>query len=229
MDTKKCDHCQEEKDKNDFYFGHRCCKKCVLDKGKQRREELKDQISSYKRQDRLKNPEKYKARAMRYHEKNKDINNKKRKQRYEKQMTNPEERERLRLAAQQWRKDNPEKWKETRKKHRHNSVCYRYSNSLRRRLNKFLNNKNFSISSLVGCSNEEFRLYLEKQFAPGMTWENYGIDGWHIDHIIPLSSAKGDLDQLKKLCHYTNLQPLWAEDNLKKSNRLIPRKSDPLP
>jgi hypothetical protein len=72
-------------------------------------------------------------------------------------------------------------------------------------------------------------LYLEKQFAPGMTWENYGIDGWHIDHIIPLSSAKGDLDQLKKLCHYTNLQPLWAEDNLKKSNRLIPRKSDPLP
>ena len=60
--------------------------------------------------------------------------------------------------------------------------------------------------------------HLEKQFAIGMSWENRSE--WHIDHIIPLSSAKTE-DEVYKLCHYTNLQPLWAEDNLKKSNKFI--------
>ena len=50
-----------------------------------------------------------------------------------------------------------------------------------------------------------------------MNWSNYGL--WHIDHIIPLSSAKKQED-LYKLCHYTNTQPLWAEDNLKKGSKL---------
>ena len=53
-----------------------------------------------------------------------------------------------------------------------------------------------------------------------MSWENYGKDGWHIDHKIPLSSAKTDRE-IYELCHYTNLQPLWAKDNLKKSNKII--------
>ena len=51
-----------------------------------------------------------------------------------------------------------------------------------------------------------------------MSWDNYG--DWHIDHIIPLSSAKTE-EEIYKLAHYTNLQPLWAEDNIKKSNKIL--------
>ena len=68
--------------------------------------------------------------------------------------------------------------------------------------------------------NETFGKVVEEQFVDGMSWDNYGIYGWHIDHIIPLSSAKTE-EEIFKLCHYTNLQPLWAVDNLKKSNKLI--------
>ena len=53
-----------------------------------------------------------------------------------------------------------------------------------------------------------------------MSWDNYGLYGWHIDHIVPLSNAKTE-DDFYKLCHYTNLQPLWSLDNLKKSNKIL--------
>jgi len=74
-------------------------------------------------------------------------------------------------------------------------------------------NKTFDI---VGCSPQFLKEHLEKQFIDGMTWENRSE--WHIDHIIPLSSAKTE-DEIYKLCHYTNLQPLWAIDNMKKGSK----------
>ena len=78
------------------------------------------------------------------------------------------------------------------------------------------NNKTFEI---VGCTPQELKDHLEKHFKEGMTWENYGLYGWHIDHIIPLASAETE-EELLKLFHYTNLQPLWAEENLLKSNKI---------
>jgi hypothetical protein len=71
---------------------------------------------------------------------------------------------------------------------------------------------------IIGCSPLQLKEYLEQKFTKGMNWENQGK--WHIDHIIPLSSAKTE-DEVYILCHYTNLQPLWAEDNLKKSNKIL--------
>ena len=82
-------------------------------------------------------------------------------------------------------------------------------------LNITKKNKTFEI---VGCTPEFLKEHLEKQFVDGMTWENR--NEWHIDHITPLSSAKTE-EELYKLCHYTNLQPLWAEENLKKGNKII--------
>jgi hypothetical protein len=72
---------------------------------------------------------------------------------------------------------------------------------------------------ILGCSAEEFKIYMESKFQPGMSWKNNTRYGWHIDHIIPISSAQNE-EQAIKLNHYSNLQPLWAIDNLKKSNKV---------
>ena len=73
----------------------------------------------------------------------------------------------------------------------------------------------------LGCSPSFLKQYLESQFLPGMSWENYGYYGWHIDHIKPLSTFDlTDPDQFRRACHYTNLQPMWAFDNLSKGSRI---------
>jgi hypothetical protein len=96
--------------------------------------------------------------------------------------------------------------------------------SLRNRLRIFINTKSFSKKNktfdIVGCTPEVLKEHIEKQFVEGMSWNNYGFYGWHIDHIIPLYYAKTEED-MYKLCHYTNLQPLWAKDNWRKNKRLI--------
>jgi len=74
---------------------------------------------------------------------------------------------------------------------------------------------------LLGCTLEEYKEYLESKFQPGMTWENHTKDGWHIDHILPLNESDTSLTEEEKLkrVHYTNTQPLWATDNIKKGNK----------
>jgi hypothetical protein len=79
--------------------------------------------------------------------------------------------------------------------------------------------KTVSFSKSIGKKSEALKEYLESKFLPGMTWENYGIDGWHIDHIRPCSSFDlNNPEELKKINHYSNLQPLWAKDNLAKGD-----------
>jgi hypothetical protein len=74
---------------------------------------------------------------------------------------------------------------------------------------------------LLGCSLEQARKHIEHQFKEGMNWGNCGFRGWHIDHIIPCSAFDlTKIEEQKKCFHYTNLQPLWAKDNLRKSNKL---------
>ena len=71
----------------------------------------------------------------------------------------------------------------------------------------------------LGCSIDELKSYLESRFQQGMSWDNWGTYGWHIDHIKPLSRYNLCIpEELKEACHYSNLQPLWAKDNLKKGD-----------
>ena len=76
--------------------------------------------------------------------------------------------------------------------------------------------KNFKTMDALGCTSQEFKQHLESKFTDGMSWENY--PKWHVDHIKPISLATTEQEAIE-LSHYTNLQPLWAADNLSKGNK----------
>ena len=81
--------------------------------------------------------------------------------------------------------------------------------------------KSGTSQELFGCNWETVKNHIEGQFTEGMTWENHGKFGWHIDHIVPCSSFDlTDPVQQRKCFHYTNLQPLWWQDNLEKGNNV---------
>lgn len=109
--------------------------------------------------------------------------------------------------------------------HRTRRQCdpmYRLLCNYRTRINHALKGYTKSNKTLVlcGCTITELKLYLESKFLEGMTWENYGK--WHVDHIIPcvIFNLSDSIEQ-KQCFHYTNLQPLWAEDNLSKSDKIM--------
>jgi hypothetical protein len=101
-------------------------------------------------------------------------------------------------------------------------VQYRLAKTLRSRLGKLIKGQCKTASAVrdLGCSIPELILYIESKFNPGMTWDNWSFTGWHIDHIMPLCSFDlTDREQLLRAIHYTNLQPLWALENLAKNGR----------
>ena len=112
------------------------------------------------------------------------------------------------------------------KKRYQNNFSVRMMHVARARINAMLRRKAIgkftSTAKLVGCSREELVKYLERQFEPGMTWDNYGIKGWHVDHILPCASFDFNCPvQQVACCHYSNLQPLWALDNIRKGAKIL--------
>jgi hypothetical protein len=115
------------------------------------------------------------------------------------------------------------------KKRYHEDQQYNISKKFRRKVRKilklFLEGKLKSTKDqhrdYLGCSISYYKDYIESKFQEGMTWENYGVHGWHLDHIIPCTAFDlTDPEQIKKCFHYTNTQPLWAKDNINKSNTI---------
>lgn len=130
-------------------------------------------------------------------------------------------REKYRLKQQEWILNNPEQHQKNQYEYKKDQLkanpLAKLRKTLRVRLYIALTKKQIiktgKLKEYLGCSIAELKIYLEKKFTLGMTWENHGQ--WHIDHIIPLASATSEEETLK-LCHYSNLQPLWAKDNLSK-------------
>ena len=119
--------------------------------------------------------------------------------------------------------ENKEKIYERHKNKKEIDAILKITINMRARINIFLKSKDVKKQNktfeIVGCSPKFLKEHIEKQFTEGMSWDLMG-KYIHIDHKIPLSSAKTEED-IYKLCHYTNLQPLWAKDNLSKGSKII--------
>jgi hypothetical protein len=119
-----------------------------------------------------------------------------------------------------WATENRDKLNKQQKARLKKDINASLAHALRTRLNRALKG-NFKVSSAVselGCSLEEFKIYLENQFELGMTWDNHTNFGWHIDHIIPLHKLDlSNEEQFKIACHYTNLRPLWWRPNIQRN------------
>ena len=144
----------------------------------------------------------------------------------------------MRAYLKKWRKDNPKQSKRHRDwmrvwykkngkkiyKKRMSKLHERIAANIRSRIISALKGKSKSARTekLLGITIRELKVYLEGKFQQGMTWENYGFYGWHCDHIIPLCNFDlANPNEQKKAFHYTNLQPLWAKDNLRKYKKLL--------
>lgn len=127
--------------------------------------------------------------------------------------------ERIKKRNLKYRKSHKKERNLQRRNRRKKDINYKILTCLTSRIDFVLrlNRQTKKTMELLGCDINSFKKYLESKFQSGMNWENYGFYGWHIDHIKPCSSF--DLSNPKeqiKCFHYTNLQPLWAKDNLTK-------------
>ncbi len=145
---------------------------------------------------------------------------------------NPVNKEKRRIANRLFRKTpagklsrerNRPKRIENRKRKERENPFIKSKNNIKKRVREAFKSKKWKIGGsseqLLGVSFIVAKAHIERQFIKGMSWNNYGL--WHIDHILPISLAKNE-EELIALCHYTNLQPLWAKDNIAKSNKILP-------
>lgn len=143
-------------------------------------------------------------------------------QKQKRQIYNKRYREKNKEKIKEWRKNNRTKIREQQRKYNSKDPLFKVKRSVRRAIHKHIKKRGYTKKAksfkILGCPFDVFKQYIERQFTKGMTWDNYG--DWHLDHIIPMASATTE-EEVLKLNHYTNFQPLWAEDNLKKSDKII--------
>jgi len=168
-------------------------KKNIIERAKKYRAENKEKISKQRKNNRLKNYEKILEKEKRWREENREL----------------------------YRKRARDSYYRCREKNRLNENM---SSAVYRSLfvNKTSKNRN-PWQKIVGYTENELKQHLEGLFTEGMTWDNYGKNGWHIDHIIPLSLWEFDSyehQEFKQCWSLANLQPLWWRENIIKGNRV---------
>lgn len=131
---------------------------------------------------------------------------------------NAENPEKAKACSINWRATNPDYMNNYQKQRKSKDPLYRLQCNMRTMGNRVvkqlsLGKKPACTEKWQGCTAEELKTYLESIFTEGMTWENYGE--WHVDHIRPVCSFSAE--EWEQINHYTNLRPLWAEDNIAKS------------
>lgn len=203
MKTKKCKKCHKTKNYTDFWVDNHLldgftssCKLC---------------INTLRR---IKYKEKHKNRIPKRKKKNKEELREYRKKWYH------ENKDRYKIYRDRSKKSRNQYKKDRKKK----DPLFRMRINISEYMRKIIKSKGFmkskKMESILGMNFHNYKIYLENLFQKGMNWNNWSSNGWHIDHIIPLCSAK-DETELLKLLHYSNTRPLWAKDNLSKGGRWL--------
>lgn len=129
-------------------------------------------------------------------------------------------REKLNSYGKQYAKNNRARINEYYRKKRKEDFFYKSNIGIRKSISRSFKKlgyaKNSKTEKILGCSFENFKKHIENQFQPGMSWENRSE--WHLDHIMPVTMAKTH-DELLRLNHYRNFRPMWASENIRKSNK----------
>lgn len=132
-------------------------------------------------------------------------------------------KEKYRLWQKEWRKSEKGKSLLAQRRSCPKNKLYRsVLGSIYGKLKRVGARKRKSLTDSLPYSLTDLKIHLESKFLPGMTWDNYGIEGWHIDHIVPHSNFEYDsLDHSDFLACWAleNLQPMWAKDNISKGNK----------
>jgi hypothetical protein len=224
---KICKKCKIEKNDSEFTKNIKSkdglqykCKECVKDYNSDYYSNNENYFKEKRNEWNNKNREYRNKKAIAEYHKNKDFYSLKAK------VYREVNREKLNENKKEWDKnrniDVKRKYRNEYSKRKKNDVIYKLKSSIRSYLSSCLKNKGYKKDkktvSILGCSFMEFKLYLESKFENWMNWDNKGLFngelnfGWDIDHIIPMSSAKTE-DDVIKLNHYTNLQPLCSYTN----------------
>jgi hypothetical protein len=208
METKICKKCNKILDLDNFYKEGKYilskCKKCISIGKKEQRKKFPEKIREAEKRSKLKNKDKRKIQRREFYLRN---------------------RERLveesRKYLEKIPKDELKKRRRRYEKNRRKNFYSILKNKLRGRIGKAIKYgyKSVSTLELLGCTIEFFKIYIENKFQKGMSWDNYGfgIDKWNLDHIVPCNSFNLLLEEEQRKCfHYTNYQPLWQLDNIRK-------------
>tara|TARA_R110000824_G_scaffold381772_1_gene574763 strand:- start:26 stop:766 length:741 start_codon:yes stop_codon:yes gene_type:complete len=242
MEMRTCTKCGEEKPFTAEYF-HRnrskalgyswWCKICDGKRSKKYREENPEKVRAGQKKYREQNLEKARARSKKWREANPAYLKAQRKKWCEDNPTYHKKyreanREKVFAAQRKWRKENPHYSKHYKSNRSRNDPTFRLQHNLQTGLYGCLSGKQKKSRTMeyVGIDLEKLWEHFESKFTDGMTRENYGE--WHVDHIRPLSSfdfysCEEGSEEFENLLYqawyYTNLQPLWAKDNLSKSSK----------
>jgi hypothetical protein len=225
MEKKICSKCKIEKDICEFtkrknrksgYSSH--CKMCISEKSKVYREKNNDLIKNRKKKYYEENKEKLNKLTQEWYKKNSKTALEKKKEYY---LIN---KEHILDKRKTWVKNNRKKINDYIKNKKKENPLFRVEMNIRGRMKQYFKQKNITQKNqtfhIVDIDIIGLKKHIETQFKENMTWDNYGIYGWHIDHIVPLCSANNETELLK-LFHYTNLQPLWCDENLRKNGKIL--------
>ena len=205
--TKRCTKCQGEFEINNFHskgfrngkqrFTSRC-KECMAEYNREMYSKHQTKILESKKEYSKKNREMLKQKSKKWYQENREYSLEQRK------------------IYQELNKDAiKDRMREYTINKYHSDPNLKIKMNLSRRMRSFFSKNGSRTIDFIGCSIDDLKLHLEKQFTDGMSWENYG--DWHVDHIRPCCSFDlTDPEQQRECFNYTNLQPLWARDNLAK-------------